>query len=372
MSEKIREKILAYTEKLTEVIRFQKEDTKKKVIVNLPAYFPDEVIYAAGALPLRLWGSKLEPVHADALLQSFACTLSRTVLEEMLANPEGIYDAFLFTSMCDTFQNLYEVYRHTENAKPTHMFILPLTSSKDERKRFLDIQFKKSKEWLESITGNKITDKALSDSYEKYSKRYNLLREIYKRRNSRSLPLNNYEFYSLIKLSGALDVEKYCTLLKEVLGYKGTAPSSGPRIMLSGIVPEPSGLLKIFDELKVNIVADDMMNSERLLSREPLKSLSANEIDRFVFESHPCSTLFNENNLRGKFLVDRIKKEKIDAMIIWDVKFCEPEGFDRPQLMSYLKENGIPSMVFEVEMQMKSYENIKTRIQSFIESLGAL
>jgi benzoyl-CoA reductase/2-hydroxyglutaryl-CoA dehydratase subunit BcrC/BadD/HgdB len=372
MSTKIREKILAYAEKIPEVIKFQKEDTGKKAIVNLPAYFPDEVIYSAGALPVRLWGSKLSPSRADALLQSFSCTLSRTVLEEMLANPENLYDAFLFTSMCDTFQNLYEVYRYTENAKPSHMFIIPLTTSKEERKIFIDLQFQKAREWIESITGNKITDSSFAEAHQAYTKRYNLLRKVYKKRNSLTLPLNNYEFYSLIKLSGILDVKKYCELLQEILDAEEKKPSGGPRVMLSGIVPEPAPLLRVFDELKVNIVSDDMMNSERLLSRKPLASLSPDEIVRYVFESHPCSTLMDENNHRAKFLLERIKQEKIDGFIIWDVKFCEPEGFDRPQLINFLKENKIPSLVFEVEMQMKTYEGIKTRLQSFVESLEAL
>ncbi len=372
MSVKIKEKILAYADKIPEVIKFQREDTKKKVIVNLPAYFPDEVIYSAGALPIRLWGSKLQPTRADALFQSFACTLSRTVFEEMLADSQKIYDAFLFTSLCDTFQNLYEVYRYTDNAKPSHMFILPLTSSREERRKFLNIQFNKATKWLESITGNKITEKSLREAYEKYLKRYKLLRELFKRRADGSVPLDNYEFYSLIKLSGILEVDKYCEFLYDVLHLEGKPPEKGPRIMLSGIVPEPAGLLKVFDELKINIVSDDMMNSERLLSREPIRALNSEEIDRFVFESHPCSTLYREDNKRIEYLLRRIKEEKIDGIIFWEIKFCEPEGFDRPQLISYLKGNGIPSLVFEVELQMKSYENIKTRIQSFVESLEAL
>ncbi len=372
MSVKIKEKILAYAEKIPEIIRFEKEDTNKKVIVNLPAYFPDEVIYSAGALPVRLWGSKLQPSRADALLQSFACTLSRTVLEEMLTNSRKLYDAFLFTSLCDTFQNLYEVYRHTENALPSHMFILPLTSNREERRRFLKLQFDKAIEWLESITGNKVTEASLKKSYEKYLKRYELLKELFKRRVDGSLPLNNFEFYSLIKLSGILDVDKYCGLLSDVLSHEEKGSEKRPRIMLSGILPEPSGLLKIFDELRVNIASDDMMNSERLLSREPVRSLTSGEIDRFVFESHPCSTLYREDSKRNEYLLKKIKDEKIDGVIFWEVKFCEPEGFDRPQLISYLKDNGIPSLVFEVELQMKSYENIRTRIQSFVESLEAL
>lgn len=369
MSAKIREKILAYVEKIPEVIKFQKEDTKKKVIVNLPGYFPDEVIYASGALPIRLWGSKLEPSRADALLQSFACTLSRTVLEEMLTTGKELYDAFLFTSLCDTFQNLYEVYRHTENPLPSHMFILPLTSIKNERRNFLENQFKKATQWLEEIAGNKINGQSLASAYEKYTKRYNLLSQVFNKRKKGTLQLNNYEFYSLIKLSGIPEIDKYCELLKEVLNLPDKSSDKRPRIMLSGIVPEPSVLLKIFDELKVNIISDDMMNSERLLSREPIKSLGEEAIDRSIFDSYPCSTIFNENNVRNEFLLKRIKQERISGVVFWQIKFCEPEGFDRPQLISYLKDNGVPSLIFEVELQMKNYEGIKTRIQSFVESL---
>lgn len=372
MSTNVREKILSLAERIPEVIKEQKEASRKKVIVNLPAYFPDEVIYSAGALPVRLWGSKLQPSRADALLQSFSCTLSRTVLEEMLTTADKLYDAFLFTSMCDTFQNLYEVYRHTEKALPSHMFILPLTSSKEERRNFLEDQLRKATTWVESITGQKITESSLQSTYEIYSTRHKLLSEVFKRRNNGKIQLNNFEFYSLIKLSGIIDPPKYSDLLKEVLSLPETPSRKGPRIMISGIVPEPSGFLKVFDELNVNIAADDMMNSERLLSRAPLKSLTADEIARFVFGSHPCSTLFSQEDGRSEFLLKRIKNENIKGVVFWQIKFCEPEGFDRPQLIDYLKKNGIPSLVVEVELHMKTYENIRTRIQGFVESLEVL
>jgi len=143
MKDEIFKRVYSYLENFSATIKEQKKTGGRKCIVVLPSYFPDEVVYAFGALPVRLWGSKRDPSRADALIQSFACTLSRTVLEEMLTNEDDVYDAFLFTSICDTFQNLYEVYRYTGKAKPSHMFLFPLTSSEEERKNYLNIQFQR-------------------------------------------------------------------------------------------------------------------------------------------------------------------------------------------------------------------------------------
>jgi len=52
------------------------------------------------------------------------------------------------------------------------------------------------------------------------------------------------------------------------------------------------------------------------------------------------------------------------------MKFCDPEEFDYPVYKAQLEAAGIPILYLEVDQQMESFEQIRTRIQSFAEMVG--
>jgi benzoyl-CoA reductase/2-hydroxyglutaryl-CoA dehydratase subunit BcrC/BadD/HgdB len=52
------------------------------------------------------------------------------------------------------------------------------------------------------------------------------------------------------------------------------------------------------------------------------------------------------------------------------MKFCDPEEFDYPIIKEIIEKAGIPLLHIETEQQLDSYEQIRTRIQSFAEMLA--
>jgi benzoyl-CoA reductase/2-hydroxyglutaryl-CoA dehydratase subunit BcrC/BadD/HgdB len=62
-----------------------KDENGKKVIGYVCSYAPEELIYAAGALPVRLFGSDSIIHRADLHLQSYCCSLVRGILEDGLS-----------------------------------------------------------------------------------------------------------------------------------------------------------------------------------------------------------------------------------------------------------------------------------------------
>jgi benzoyl-CoA reductase/2-hydroxyglutaryl-CoA dehydratase subunit BcrC/BadD/HgdB len=51
------------------------------------------------------------------------------------------------------------------------------------------------------------------------------------------------------------------------------------------------------------------------------------------------------------------------------MKFCEPDAFDRPQLMQHLKVHNIPTTFVDLELSMANFDAVKTRINAFCEIL---
>ena len=51
------------------------------------------------------------------------------------------------------------------------------------------------------------------------------------------------------------------------------------------------------------------------------------------------------------------------------VKFCDPEEYDQPWLEKDLRSAGHPCVSIEIDQQNASFEQIRTRVQTFCESL---
>ena len=52
------------------------------------------------------------------------------------------------------------------------------------------------------------------------------------------------------------------------------------------------------------------------------------------------------------------------------MKFCDPEEFDYPIYKKELDDAGIPILYLEVDQQIDSFEQLRTRIQSYAEMIG--
>ena len=102
----------------------------------MPPFAPEELIHAAGMLPVGLWGAEIPVRLADAKLQSFACSVARTSLEMGLNEAVSVCDGFLFPSTCDAFQNLSEVWKATME-KPCFKVTFPKQASGETARSYL-------------------------------------------------------------------------------------------------------------------------------------------------------------------------------------------------------------------------------------------
>jgi lactoyl-CoA dehydratase subunit beta len=68
-------------------------------------------------------------------------------------------------------------------------------------------------------------------------------------------------------------------------------------------------------------------------------------------------------------LMDMVKAYKADAVVVCMMKFCDPEEFDYPIYYRQFEEAGIKSLFIEIDLEPTSFEQTKTRVQSFSEML---
>jgi len=345
---------------------------KRPVIGVMPAYFPLELIYAAGGFPVQLWGNNLALEKADAYLQSYCCSVARSVLELELRGAAQMVKAYAFTSLCDTLINLREIYRRLFE-KPTVELSIPITRTKEARQIYIKNVLDSAIKNLEEITAQKLTAATLAEAADLYGRLRSLQRKLYAIRRQKPGSIKNHDFYAALKAGFFLPPDVYSRMLEDLLRELDARPdpkSTRPKILLTGMVFDPLEAHKILDDLAVDIVDDDLANGWRTASKEKLKVDNLVEgITEYLFNPAPCCCIYNPDNDRHDYLVKKVKQSEAKGVLFWYIKFCEPDAFDQPQLARRLKEEGIPSAFIDLELSMSNLEAVRTRLNAFCEIL---
>ena len=344
----------------------------RPVIGVMPAYFPMELIEAAGGYPVQLWGNNLPIENSDAYLQSYCCSVARSVLEFELRGIAKMVKAYAFTSLCDTLVNLREIYRNIFT-KPTLELSIPITGTKEARNNYLTSVVQSVSGGLEEITGEKITPERLQQAARRLGRTRALQRRLYRFRHENPGRVGNHDFYTVIKAGFFLPADVYNGMIEGLLKDLDTLEGNnhnGPKLFLSGMVFDPVEVYKIFDESKISVVDDDFANGWRTVAKDDLKTENLVQgITDYLFNPVPCCCIYHPDNDRHSHLVKRVKDSGADGVLFWYIKFCEPDAFDRPQLMNRFKEEGVPVTFIDLELTMTNFDAVRTRINAFCEIL---
>ncbi len=357
---------------VSQTIQKYEAELDRPVIGVMPAYFPMELIEAAGGYPVQLWGNNLPIEKADAYLQSYCCSVARSVMELEMRDIAHMVKAYAFTSLCDTLINLREIYRRVIS-KPTLELSIPITRTEVARHNYLESVIKSVTTGLEKITGNKITPDSLDQAANLYGRTRALQRRLYRMRCQKPGLVKSLDFYTAIKSGFFLPGHVYIRMLEDLLQkLEGLEAHNGsrPKLFLSGMVFDPLEIHRIIDESGAFIVDDDFANGWRTVSKGDLKvdNLVAGITD-FLFNPAPCCCIYNPDNDRHPYLLNRVKESGADGVLFWYIKFCEPDAFDRPQLMKHLKDANIPVSFIDLELTMTNFDAVRTRINAFCEIL---
>ena len=81
----------------------------KKVIGVLPYYAPEELVYAAGMVPMGIWGSNNKTIsRAKEYCATFYCTIAQLALEMLL---DGTIDVYKRQPLRITCRSMYTAVR---------------------------------------------------------------------------------------------------------------------------------------------------------------------------------------------------------------------------------------------------------------------
>ena len=350
-----------------------KKETGKGAVGIMPVYCPEEIVHAAGYLPIGMWGAQKKQISkARTYLPPFACSIMQSVMELQL---EGVYDdleAVIFSVPCDTLKCMSQkwnrpvpaiVFTHPQNRK----------IAKDAANVFAREEFNIVKEKLEDILDVHISNKAIKNSIAVYNENRAACREFSDVAAEYAAVVTPSDRHAVIKARWFMEKSRHTALVKELIAALKAEPApefKGKKIIVTGIQVEPYDVLDIFQENGFAIVADDLAQETRNFRQDVHDDDDAlMALARAWNEFDGCSLATDANKPKGQMIIDAVKKYGADAVVVCMMKFCDPEEFDYPILLQEFEAAGVKNLYIEVDQESTAFEQVKTRIQTFAEIL---
>lgn len=352
-----------------------KLQTDKKVVGYFCSYAPEEIIWSAGALPLRIFSGKSGIHLADRHLQSYCCSLVRGVLEDALSGVMKSLDGVVFPHTCDSIQRLSDIWRLNIPYGFHADVVLPVKLNTDSARKYMVDVLRAFRADLEKKLNVTIRDEALKASMGLYSRLRGLLARIYEMRAQNPMAISGADVYSIMKAAMTMDRQELTELLSEVVSelhrQQSTVSANGrKRVILSGGICDFPDVYTMIEEAGGAVVWDDLCMGTRTFAgdfaavEDPLEAIAGRYLQRII-----CPAKHSGLTTRADHLVRLVKEKKAQGVIILLLKFCDPHAFDYPYLKNALEKNGIPSLLIELEDQLPPEGQLRTRLEAFLEML---
>lgn len=344
--------------------------TGKGAVGIMPLYAPEEMVHAAGYLPVGIWGGKANISKARAYLPPFACSIMQSVMEMQCNGTYDCLDAVLMSVPCDTLKCLSQKWKGTS---PVIVFTHPQNRGLEAANTFLVEEYKIVRSKLENILGVKITDEALNKSIDIYNENRQVMREFSDVAADYPQIIDPVKRHAVMKARMFMEKSKHTAMVRELideLKAMPVEPWKGKKVVLTGIMAEPNELLEIFKEFNIAVVADDLAQEGRQFRTDaPAGTDPLYRLAKIWQNFQGCSVATDTKKKRGQMLINMVNHKKADAVIICMMKFCDPEEWDYPIYYKQFEDAGIKNLYLEIEQQTESFEQARTRVQSFVEMM---
>ncbi|MFC2070184.1 2-hydroxyacyl-CoA dehydratase [Chloroflexota bacterium] len=351
-----------------------KRRTGKKVVGYLCTYVPEELIYAAGMLPVRILGGHEPTYLADTHISGQYCVFCRDVLSQGLKGKYDYLDGITCGMSCIHMRQAFNSWQKHIPIEYSHFIFVPREVDRRYARPLLLDEIKLFKQSLEEWTGKEITNADLDDAIEVYNKNRRLMRQLYEYRMQDPPLFSGGEALAVVLAAQMMDKDEHNKLLEEVLAKlsdRKDGPEPGIRLMIVGGENDDFEFTEMVESLGANIVIDESCAGSRYFWNEivpeddRLGAIAQRYLDR-----PRCPAKDSSDRVRTGYVLQLAKDYNIRGVIITIIKGCQPHGFDNVPIKDMLEENGIPSYSFEFDVTVP-IGPFRIRAEAFLEQIRA-
>lgn len=352
----------------------------KKVIGTFCVFVPEEIVLAAGAVQVGLCaGAEIGKEAAEKVLPRNTCALIKSFvgfkLSRLCPYIESC-DLVVGETTCDGKKKAYEIF---SDYAPVYVMEIPQMKRACDRELW-KMEILRFKDKIEEVTGSTVTASGLRDAIRLVNGRRRVLQRLNRLRAASPVPISGRDVLLINQISFYDDpvrftdnISKLCDELEgRVKAEDGIVPAETPRLMLSGCpmavpnwklpyVIESSGAVVVGEESCIgtrntrDLVVEDSTDLEGLIDAL---------VDRYMQIDCAC---FTPNQERLDHIVEMARELKVAGVIHYGLSFCQPYTMEAFKVEKILSAAKIPMLAIETDYSMEDVEQLKTRVEAFVE-----
>ncbi len=343
-----------------------------KVMGYFCTYAPEEIMYAAGILPVRIMGSHEPQDVTEPHIFGMFCPFCRDCLAQGLKGRYDYLDGIMIAQSCLHIRQAFTSWRLHIPTEYAYYLYMPNKVQSPRSLPYLRGELEKFKQSLEQWIGRKITDDDLRKGIEIMNENRRLMRQVYETRKKDNPPINGLDSMYMVVSSQMTDKSEHSRITKEVLNElakKENGRETGTRLMIIGSEDDDSKFIQMVESVGATFVVDDHCTGTRYFWNEvepdedPLMAIAKRYVKRPA-----CPSKDWEERTR----VPHIQKLAVDwgakGAILVQQKFCDPHELDIPAIKKALEGKGIPTLFLELDVTVPIGQ-FRTRVEAFLEML---
>jgi benzoyl-CoA reductase/2-hydroxyglutaryl-CoA dehydratase subunit BcrC/BadD/HgdB len=336
---------------------------------------PEEVLYAAGLLPLRLRAPGLiESGMADAHLHRINCTYTRAVLEFLLRGEYDFLNGMVTTNTCDHHLRLAGELGDKHHMSFIHYFQMYHSLTDGAREWFI-MEMRKLIGNIERTFEIEISEKDFKRVFSVYNRTRGLMSRLNELRKTDPPALSGSEYMQVVLTGMSTPREPFNdhleTLLTRIEGRQ-SGEAGMPRLLIMGGGFDSPAFIEFIESKGASIVADGLCFGLRhyqgLIDEQyadPLEALA----DRYL-RRVPCPSIIDGFDQGYGELKKMMHDWDVQGVICARLKFCDHWAGERKMLKDAMqRDKGVPLLDLEREYSTTGSGQISTRVQAFLEML---
>ena len=350
-----------------------KARTGGSIVATMCTYTPEEVLIAAGMLPVRVLGAHEPQNVTEPHIFGMFCPFCRDSLAQGLLGRFDYAEGVTLTQSCIQYRQAFNSWRqHVPTVKWDYYLPMPNEVQSPHAKKLHYDEIKKFRAFVEVTSGRKISDADLNGAIETVNKNRRLLKQLFDYRKEDNPRVTGLEALYASITAQFVDKEEHNRELERVLAEvekRQNDREEGVRLMTIGSENDDCGFMAMIESVGCTIVIDDQCSGTRYFWNEaqPQKDPVASIADRYC-ERPACPTKDYPAHTRFDHVLNLAKDYNARAAIFLQQKFCDPHEGDYPDLKKHLESNGIPTLFLEFDIT-NPLGPFRIRVEAFLETL---
>ena len=358
-----------------------KQKNGGKVVGYICTYAPEEILYAAGILPVRILGSHEPESITRPYLHDMYCPFCHDALAQGLQGRFNYLDGIMLAQSCLHMRQVFFTWEERCGVDWSYYLEFPHGVNNPHAAEYLRELLEPFKASVEEWTGTTITNKDLDEAIEVYNKNRELMRKIYELRKSENPPITGLHAIEMVVSSQIVDKKEHNEVLESLLEDLQDVEvdrETGTRLMIVGSEDDDREFFRMVEyeqNYPATFVFEEHCTGARYFwddvkpEEDRLMAIARRYVNRVPCPAKDWPSKSFSGRRRFNWIERWAKEYNVEGAIIMQQKFCDPHELDIPALRELFDKLGIPHLFLEFDITVPVGQ-FRTRVEAFLESLG--